>query len=214
MTDILIASGNSHKHGEIARLRETFSPELPIQFRTPADCGATLPPPDPEENGSTYLENATIKARAFHEWSGLPAFADDSGVEADALGGAPGLHSARYAGENVPFSDNIAKLLEDLAGVAEENRRGRFICALVLVADGEVVFSCQESCEGIILTKPFGSDGFGYDPIFRPHDGDGRSFGEMSDPEKDQLSHRGRAFRNFAKNYPQLSLGTGGSHPR
>ena len=213
MTDILIASGNSHKHAELARLRETFAPSLPLRFRTPAACGATMPAPDPDENGSTYLENATIKARAFHEWSGLPALADDSGVEADFLDGAPGLHSARYAGESVAFSDNIAKLLRELSEVADDQRGGRFVCALVLVADGEVVFSCEESCEGIILPEIRGADGFGYDPIFRPHDGDGRSFGEMTDEEKDHLSHRGRAFRTFAQQFPELTV-PGGPHPR
>ena len=212
MTQILIASGNSHKHEELARLLRGAGLEG-VELLRPAELGLGTPPPDPGEDGSTYLENAAIKARAFSEWSGgLPALADDSGLEVDALDGAPGLRSARYAGEKVTFDQNIAKLLAALGDRPPEERRGRFICALVLVRGGDLLFETEGTCGGIVLHAPTGGEGFGYDPIFRP-DGETRSFSEMSELEKDARSHRGLAFRAFTEHLrgsPLVTAGSGG----
>ena len=203
MLKILIASGNSHKHHEISRLLETSGAGDTIELVRPLDLvsgetGPPSPPPDPVEDGSTYFENARIKAIAFSAWSGLPALADDSGLEVDALGGEPGLKSARYAGENVDFQANIDKVLGNLEGVPLERRGGRFICSLVLAHGDTVLFSGEGTCPGTVLESMTGRDGFGYDPIFRP-EGETRSFAELSDTEKDAQSHRGIAWRIFVE---------------
>ncbi len=195
MLKILIASGNSHKHHEISRLLET-SGLGGVELIRPRDLELDTPPPDPEENGSTYFENARIKAIAFSQWSGLPALADDSGLEVDAIGGEPGRQSARYAGENVDFQANIDKVLGALRSVPKERRGGRFICSLVLCHGEEVLFSGEGSCPGTVLEAMTGADGFGYDPIFEPA-GETRSFAQFSDTEKDSRSHRGIAFALF-----------------
>ena len=135
MGTILIASGNPHKYEEIIRILSERGVEE-IELVRPGDLDRATPPPDPVEDGHTYLENARIKAEAFSRWSGLTALADDSGLEVDALGGAPGLHSARYAGENVDFAANIHKVLTELGRTGSDDRRGRFICVLALCQGG------------------------------------------------------------------------------
>jgi len=154
--------------------------------------------PDVEETGSTLEENARIKARALADALGLVAVADDTGLEVDALNGAPGVYSARYAGERASYSDNVTKLLHELDGVAPSLRTARF--ATVAIArrpDGDEVVARGE-VEGMIAAAAHGDGGFGYDPVFVPVEGDGRSFAEMTPEEKHAVSHRGRAFRALA----------------
>ena len=172
---------------------------------TPAHVGAsvrTLPaltePPDVAESGATLEENARIKARALADALGMLAIADDTGLEVDALGGAPGVYTARYAGEHATYADNVAKLLQRLAGVPPSSRTARF--ATVAIArwpDGRETVARGE-VEGVIADAPRGHAGFGYDPVFVPVEGDGRSFAEMAPDEKHAVSHRGRAFRVVA----------------
>jgi XTP/dITP diphosphohydrolase len=138
--------------------------------------------------------------------TGYAAVADDTGLEVDALGGAPGVYSARYAGEGVTYADNVAKLLRELAALPDggDERQARFrTVALAAFPDGTEVWA-EGSVEGLILAEPRGSQGFGYDPVFVPRDGDGRSFAEMGADEKHAISHRGRAFRALAE---RLSVG-------
>lgn len=165
--------------------------------------GVTLLPrpdgvPDVEETGSTLLENARLKAEAIARASGRPAVADDTGLEVDALGGAPGVYAARYAGEGATYDDNVAKLLGALSGTEGAERRARFLTvALVSYPDGSEVFA-QGVVAGRIADERRGTGGFGYDPVFVPDEGDGRTFAEMRPEEKNTLSHRARAFHALA----------------
>ena len=166
-----------------------------------------LPPvPEPVENGATFEENAELKARAYAEASGLPALADDSGLCVDALGGRPGVHSARYAeGDD---KARYQKLLAELSGVPDEKRTAAFMCALCLVqpGGGRAIIEVGR-CEGRIGHEPRGSHGFGYDPIFVLPGG--RALAELTSEEKAAISHRGRAFQ---KMLPHLQAMAGG-HP-
>jgi XTP/dITP diphosphohydrolase len=182
---IVLATGNAHK---VAELRAILEPLLPGVELVPYDG------PSPVEDGSTFLANALIKARAAHEATGLPALADDSGIAVTALGGAPGIHSARYAGTGRD-DDNRALLLTRLAG--EADRRAHFVCAAVLVADG-ASFEAVAEWPGEVLTEAEGDGGFGYDPLFRPA-GEHRSAAAMTAEEKNAASHRGLAFRALAE---------------
>lgn len=150
-----------------------------------------------EEPFDTFEENALAKARVAAAATGLPAIADDSGIEVDALGGAPGVRSARYAGDLATDEDNNLKLVEELRYVSEENRTARYRCVAVLVTpDGREVIA-DGSCEGRIVLEPRGTGGFGYDPLFEPVD-DSRTMAEIPLNEKLGFSHRGRAFRGLA----------------
>lgn len=150
-----------------------------------------------EEPFDTFTENALAKARAVVIATGLPAFADDSGLEVDGLGGAPGVRSARYAGEMSTDKENNRKLVQELEFVAERDRRARYRCVAVLVTpDGKEVVA-EGSCEGTVVLEGRGTEGFGYDPHFVP-EGDSRTMGEIPLNEKLGFSHRGRAFRGLA----------------
>jgi XTP/dITP diphosphohydrolase len=158
-----------------------------------------LPLPDevelPPETGHTFAENALEKARVAARATGLPALADDSGIEAVALGGAPGVRSARFAGENASDEENLSKLLREVP--PDGDRRVAYVCALAYVS-GEEERLFEGRCEGRLATEPRGSGGFGYDPAFLPADrDDGRTMAELSVEEKDAISHRGRAARAF-----------------
>ncbi len=154
--------------------------------------------PDVEETGATLEENARIKASALAGAFGMLAIADDSGLAVDALGGAPGVHSARYAGEHATDADNVAKLLVELTGVEPAARTARFATvAMARTADGFEV-AARGEVEGVIVSAARGGNGFGYDPLFVPGEGDGRTFAEMAPEEKHAVSHRGRAFRSLA----------------
>lgn len=152
----------------------------------------------PEESGATLLENARIKVRAAVAHTGLPAIADDTGLEVDALDGAPGVHAARYAGPSATYADNVAKLLAALAATAPAQRTARFrtVCVAMWPEGREV--SAEGVLEGTILDHARGTYGFGYDPVFVPA-GEGRTLAEMSEPQKNAISHRGRAARALAE---------------
>lgn len=152
----------------------------------------------PEETGSTFLENALIKARNAARITGLPAIADDSGIEVDALGGRPGLYSARYAGQNATDLENLEKMLGELQDVPPERRGARYRSVIVYIADAtdsEPLIG-EGTWEGSIAESPRGRDGFGYDPIFLPR-GDTRTAAEMPAAERNSRSHRGQAWREF-----------------
>lgn len=198
MTRIVIASNNPHKVAEIRAILEG----LPYQILSAADFAEF---PDPEEHGATLEENARIKAVAVQRATGLWALADDSGLEVEALDGAPGVISARFAGPGCSFADNNRKLLELMRDLPEPERGARFRCvaALAKSADEVVIFSGE--VHGIITRAPQGEGGFGYDPVFYVPDL-GCTFAEASPEEKNRLSHRGRAFRQVA-DYLRRALG-------
>jgi XTP/dITP diphosphohydrolase len=186
---LLLASANQ---GKLRELR-TILDGLPVELVGLAEVGLG-DPPEVEETGDTFLENALLKARAYAAWSGRAAVADDSGLEVDALGGAPGVRSARYAGPGAGDQANLDKLLAALAGVPPERRTARFRCAAVLVDPGGGEWHAEAAWEGRVLEAPRGSGGFGYDPVFLP-DGWDRTSAEVDQATKDAASHRGKAFR-------------------
>ena len=185
----MLASANPDKVKEIVAV---LSAALPVEL-LPRPDGV----PDVVEDADTLVGNARLKARALVAATGMAAVADDTGLEVDALGGAPGVYSARYAGADASYADNVAELLRALAAVegAAADRRARFkTVALVAFPDGTEVWA-EGVLPGTIATTPRGANGFGYDPVFVPEGGDGRTFAEMQPAEKDAVSHRGRAFR-------------------
>ena len=182
---IVLATGNAHK---VAELRAILEPLLRGVEFVPYEG------PSPVEDGATFLENALIKARAAHEATGLPALADDSGIAVTVLGGAPGIHSARYAGTGSD-EDNRTLLLARMA--VETDRRAHFVCAAALVTAAES-FEAVAEWPGEVLAAPEGDGGFGYDPLFRPA-GEHRSAAAMTAEEKNAVSHRGMAFRALAE---------------
>ena len=151
---------------------------------------------EPIETGETFSENALLKANHYYRKTGLPTIADDSGLEVEALNGAPGVHSARYAGVGADDGARVSKLLEEMKDVPAHRRRARFVCAAAFVWDGgqKVVL---DKAQGVILQNPRGHNGFGYDPIFL-YEPLGKSFAELAASEKAEVSHRGRAFRRLA----------------
>ncbi len=192
MTTFVLATANPDKAREIAAVLTDEAPSLELVARPPEV-------PDVDEVGDTLEDNARIKAVALCAATALPAVADDTGLHVDALGGAPGVHSARYAGEDATYADNVEKLLGELDSLPLERRVARF--ATVAVArwpDGLEVAALGE-VEGVITTTARGDGGFGYDPVFVPLEGDGRTFAEMTAQEKQALSHRARAFRTLAQ---------------
>jgi XTP/dITP diphosphohydrolase len=185
---IAIASRNPHKLREITRI----CADWPVAWLTVEDHQAEWPAV--EETGSTYLENALLKARAVAAALGEPALADDSGIEVDALGGRPGPRSARFAGPNATDGANLQELIRALKGVPPAGRSARYRCVAVLAFPDGQELHAEGTCEGTLVAKPRGSRGFGYDPIFVPA-GWNRTMAELSDEEKDRLSHRGQALR-------------------
>ncbi len=152
---------------------------------------------DIPENGTTLLENALIKARAVHLKTGFPALADDTGLEVDALCGAPGVYSARFAGEDATYQDNVKKLLSVMAGVSRQNRTARFRTVVALI-DSDTELWTEGIIEGLITREQRGAGGFGYDPIFEAAD-TGKTFSEMSAAQKNEISHRARALQKMRK---------------
>ena len=178
---LLLATGNAHKVPEV---QDAVGSAYQVEAR---DTGA-------DETGTSFEENALIKARALAAAAGELAVADDSGVEIDHLGGAPGIHSARWTDEG----DWIPRVLRELDGVAPEGRGCRYVCAAAAVwPDGREVV-VRGTVEGMIVDAPRGDGGFGYDPLVAPVEGDGRTFGEMTPAEKQAISHRARAFKALA----------------
>ena len=184
---IVLATLNPGKVRELGRLLGDLRITL-LSLREIA--GASLPP----ETGATYVENALIKARAAHRLTGHAALADDSGLEVDALGGAPGLHSARFGGPGFDDAGRVALLLERLRTVPREQRTARFRCVIALVDEAGRERTVEGVAEGAIATAPRGDGGFGYDPVFF-YPPLGRTFGELSDHEKERVSHRALAAR-------------------
>jgi XTP/dITP diphosphohydrolase len=163
--------------------------------------------PEVEETGATYLENATLKARAVADAIGIPAVADDSGIEVDALGGGPGPRSARYAGEGATDEANLRALIRAVSGIPASGRTARYRCVAVVAWPSDAEVWAEGTCEGLLETKPRGSGGFGYDPIFVPAGWD-RTMAELSPEEKDRISHRGRAFRALGELLSERDGGT------
>jgi len=180
---LVCASANPDKVAEIAAILDGVVELLP----RPADV------PEIVEDADSLRGNARLKAVAICEATGKPAVADDTGLEVDALGGAPGVDAAIYAGVGCSYTDNRTKLLAELAGATDRSARFR-TCVLVRWPDGREL-AVDGVCEGVITPEERGDRGFGYDSVFQPADGDGRTFAEMTDAEKNALSHRGRAFR-------------------
>ena len=188
MQKIVLASNNKGKVREFGEMLSPLNMEVVPQ--------ATFNIEDADETGLTFVENAIIKARHASAIAGLPAIADDSGLEVDFLNGAPGIYSARYSGKGATDEKNLFKLLEALKNVPEEQRTARFQCVLVYMrhAEDPTPLICQGTWEGIILTEPQGENGFGYDPIFYvpTHK---CSSAQLSAEEKNKLSHRGQALK-------------------
>lgn len=186
---LVLATGNTGKAREISALLAPAGVTIVSQ----AEFGLE----SADETGATFIENAILKARHAAAGSGLPAIADDSGLVVDALGGAPGIHSARYA-DGGGDAANIRKLLEALAGLPSGARSARFVCVAVLLdhPDDPLPLVCEGRWEGTIALSPRGAGGFGYDPVFIPL-GDARSAAELEPGEKNRLSHRGRAFERL-----------------
>lgn len=184
---LVLASGN---RGKLEELRQLFD-DTGLELVAQPQLGIA----DAEETGATFVENAILKARHAARAGGLPALGDDSGLCVDALRGAPGLYSARYAGAHGDSAGNNAKLLHELEGVADENRTAHFVCVLALLRsrDDPDPLIAQGHWHGRILRAPRGEHGFGYDPVFLPDDGEGRSAAELDPVHKNRISHRGQA---------------------
>ena len=190
MQKIVLASNNKGKVREFGEMLSTLNMEVVPQ--------ATFNIEDADETGLTFVENAIIKARHASAIAGLPAIADDSGLEVDFLNGAPGIYSARYSGEGATDEKNLLKLLEALKDVPEEKRTARFQCVLVYMrhAEDPTPLICQGTWEGIITTEPQGENGFGYDPIFYVPSHNCSS-AQLAAEEKNKLSHRGQALKKL-----------------
>ena len=199
MIELLVATTNPGKFAEV----QAFLKELPVRI---ISLESLTDPPEVVEDGQTFEENALKKARTLAQFSGLSTLADDSGLEVDALNGAPGIYSARYAGADGDDERNNQKLLGELENVPESRRTARFVCALALYipgASGVNEWTARESCEGRIALGPSGSQGFGYDPLFfyAPF---GQTFGEIAREKKATVSHRGKALQKLAETLPAL----------
>ena len=199
MIELLVATTNPSKLAEV----QAFLSSWPIRIRSLRDL---KDPPAVVENGATFEANALKKARTLADFSGLLTLADDSGLEVEALGGAPGIYSARYCGREGDDAENNRKLLRELTGVAEAKRTSRFVCALALCAPEEFAmadWTVRETCDGLIACELTGVNGFGYDPLFfyAPF---GKTFGEIDRETKATVSHRGKALKKLAQALPQL----------
>jgi len=188
---IALATRNGHKIRELGQICADWPVEwVTVQNHDPDAF------PDVEETGDTYLENAVLKARAVAEALGIPALADDSGIEVDALGGKPGPRSARFAGLDASDERNLNELIRALRGVPSGGRTARYRCLAVLAFPGGADLHAEGICEGTLEPRPRGSGGFGYDPIFVPVGWD-ETMAELTAEQKDRISHRGRAFRGL-----------------
>ena len=182
MAYIVVATSNEHKVEEYRKLLDGQNVELKSLLDYPAFPGVA-------EDGKTFAENAGIKALAACKYCDVPAFADDSGLEVEALDGRPGVYSSRYADSD---PERIAKLLKELEG--KDNRRARFVCAISIAFNGEIIETFEGEVKGTITLAPRGNGGFGYDPVFQP-DGYEQTFGELPQEVKNKISHRANAFK-------------------
>lgn len=198
-TTIVVATGNAHK---VAEIEEILAQVLPRFSFVALHALGTFS--DPEEDGHTFYENALIKARfALAQTGCIYALADDSGLCVDALDGNPGIYSARFAGVHGDDARNNAKLLQELSGVADNERRAHFHCSLALIkkephSNLEQIFRGEGNCFGYIARAPKGREGFGYDPLFLPDGAGGKTMAELSSAEKNNISHRRRALDDLA----------------
>ena len=196
---LVCASANPDKVVEMAHVLGGLVELLP----RPAEVGEV------DENADTLAGNARLKAAAICAATGLPAVADDTGLFVDALHGQPGVHAARFAGEHASYADNRAKLLHDLRGAPD--RRARFVTvALVVWPDGDEL-AVEGVCEGVIAEREIGSRGFGYDSVFIPDEAEGKTFSQMSEDEKNAISHRGRALRQLVAELEERSRFSAGA---
>jgi XTP/dITP diphosphohydrolase len=183
--ELILATHNQNKVREFQRILEPLSVKV---------CTAKLPEVD--ETGKTFAENAFLKASSACRVTGKPAVADDSGLAVDALGGAPGIYSARYAGEGASNEERIQKLLCVMKNVPVEKRSAKFICSICCIFPNGTRITAEGECPGSVAFKPQGKDGFGYDPVFLVGQ---ETFAEIPGEEKDRISHRGKALRLFAE---------------
>jgi XTP/dITP diphosphohydrolase len=191
MTTLILATRNSHKTREFT---EILAGDFVVR-----DLSEELDAPMIEETGATFAENAILKAVAISKRFPDLVVADDSGLEVDALDGAPGVYSARYAGPGATDAENIGRLLSELRGVSKEGpTTARFRCVLALARDGGVLGTFEGAIEGILIDSPRGKSGFGYDPVFQP-DGSAQTFAELSSAEKNRVSHRAQAIRRLRR---------------
>ncbi len=191
---LVIATRNKGKSDEIKALLKDF----PVEIRDLNDFG---PIPEIEEDGSSFEENAYKKAAFTAKVLGLPALADDSGLEVEALGGKPGVHSARFAGPDASDDENNAKLLDEMRGV--KNRKARFVCVISIAVPTGFALTYEGTCEGVILEEPRGTSGFGYDPLFYYPPAE-KTFAEMTMEEKSKVSHRGMALRELQSEFDKV----------
>ena len=182
---LILATKNRHKVEEFQRILSPLGWQL-----LPQD--AVCPELEIEETGATFAENARLKALGIYRATGLPAIADDSGLCVDALGGAPGVYSARYAGEQHDSAANNAKLLQAMQNIPQKQRTARFVCSICVVFSPQDIVTGEGCCEGAIAYRLHGENGFGYDPLFLVGE---KSFAELSGSQKDAISHRGRALQ-------------------
>jgi XTP/dITP diphosphohydrolase len=191
-TELLVATNNEGKVRELSQLLSDFH----LRLRLLADFAGVA---EAEETGATFAENATLKALHYSAHSGLLTLSDDSGLVVDALGGAPGVYSARYAGREATYAERMSKLLGELEATGDAERSARFVC-VIAVADPSTgaLHTFEGMCEGRIAREPRGTSGFGYDPVFIP-EGHDRTFGELPEQVKHSLSHRARALRLAAR---------------
>ncbi len=186
---LILASKNAHKAKEMQAILGEGVELITLDKTTAADI-------DVVEDGDTFEENAIKKATEIMRATGLPTIADDSGLCVDALGGKPGIYTARFAGEGATDDENISKLIVELDGVKEESRTARFVCVIALAVPNEEVKTCRGECEGRILTEKQGENGFGYDPIFYVPEFE-KSMAELSSDVKNSISHRFKALNKL-----------------
>lgn len=196
MQKIIIATNNP---GKVKDFQTIFEPKG-IQVKSLADFPEI---PEVEETGSTFEENALLKATAVAEYLGISVLADDSGLEVDALDGEPGVYSARYAGTNKNDRENYLKVLQQLENVPDEKRTARFVCVLAVVQPTGDKLTVRGTCEGTIAHQPVGENGFGYDPIFLVGE-KGKTMAQLSNVEKSEISHRGNAIKQLTKKWDEL----------
>lgn len=200
--DLLLATRNRGKVGEMSRILRV--PDIRLL------CLDDFPgAPEPQETGASFGENALIKARTAAHHTGLPSLADDSGLVVDALGGRPGVHSARYAGVGASDQENIEKLLAELSGMPDEVRAARFVCHAALVFQGRA-YQAEGRLDGVIITETRGSNGFGYDPVFLLPER-GLTLAELDMEEKNRISHRAQALQKLVPLLNQLIKKANGS---
>ncbi len=193
---VLVATNNAHKLAEFRRLLAL----APIALVAPAEAGIAL---DVDETGTTFAANAALKARAFAN-AGMPALADDSGIEVDALDGAPGVLSARYGGPGLDDAGRTQRLLDELRDTPDGERGCRYVAVLALAWPGGETETFEGRCDGVLAREPAGDNGFGYDPVFFVPSS-GRTMAELSPDEKDAISHRGHASRALSARLAELA---------